>query len=633
MFVTIKAKQPVKTPPTWALLERQLFDAISDAAPAVLRKYTRSDGSLLWPTKPGFKSIDGLDDCYESFHNWPLFYLLGGDEWFLTQAQREFDSINQYMAQYDSGFGYPMVVKEYQPSYDWFHQGEGNYLFYMLCMADPSNAKTIQRAQQFAGFYLNEDPDVANYDPEHKIIPCARNGSKGPAFWTFTGSPYWPWPGYNLPFYDVPGCTDHESVSADPELPKRLGKAMQERQGKGDSVINLAATSLIANAYLLTGEEKYRAWVQEYVEAWMDRAEQNHGIVPDNIGLSGSIGEHIRGKWYGGNYGWTWPHGWHSVGQAVGIASQNATLMMRDPGYMDFVRSQIDVLISKGVEQDDQLYVPYKYGDPGKVSYAPGAWLQYPLKNEDGTALQVDGWFEFMPMHPSDVAHLWTMSMNPQDLKRFERIRKQTGSRFPINTWYHTKDQGGHDGAWLSYLQGEYPEYPEAILKHNLHQVQDRLAFMEKDQENPEQYRDSYFQRRNPVTCEGLVHLTLGGPLPHYNGGLLISRLRYFDAQRKQPGLPPDVGALVSRMDAEVTELQLVNLSKTEAREVLIQAGAMGEHQFTDVSYESNGDNKTVPVDDRCLHVNLPPSTRLSLDLHMRRFANTSSYKNAMQGV
>lgn len=633
MFVTIKAKQPVKTPPTWALLERQLFDAISDAAPAVLRKYTRSDGSLLWPTKPGFKSIDGLDDCYESFHNWPLFYLLGGDEWFLTQAQREFDSINQYMAQYDSGFGYPMVVKEYQPSYDWFHQGEGNYLFYMLCMADPSNAKTIQRAQQFAGFYLNEDPDVANYDPEHKIIPCARNGSKGPAFWTFTGSPYWPWPGYNLPFYDVPGCTDHESVSADPELPKRLGKAMQERQGKGDSVINLAATSLIANAYLLTGEEKYGAWVQEYVEAWMDRAEQNHGIVPDNIGLSGSIGEHIRGKWYGGNYGWTWPHGWHSVGQAVGIASQNATLMMRDPGYMDFVRSQIDVLISKGVEQDDQLYVPYKYGDPGKVSYAPGAWLQYPLKNEDGTALQVDGWFEFMPMHPSDVAHLWTMSMNPQDLKRFERIRKQTGSRFPINTWYHTKDQGGHDGAWLSYLQGEYPEYPEAILKHNLHQVQDRLAFMEKDQEDPGQYRDSYFQRRNPVTCEGLVHLTLGGPLPHYNGGLLISRLRYFDAQRKQPGLPPDVGALVSRMDAEVTELQLVNLSKTEAREVLIQAGAMGEHQFTDVSYESNGDNKTVPVDDRCLHVNLPPSTRLSLDLHMRRFANTSSYKNAMQGV
>ena len=81
MFVTIKAEQLMETPPMWALLERRLFSAINDAAPAVFAKYTRSDGSLLWPTQPDFKSIDALDDCYESFHNWPLFYLLGGDEW------------------------------------------------------------------------------------------------------------------------------------------------------------------------------------------------------------------------------------------------------------------------------------------------------------------------------------------------------------------------------------------------------------------------------------------------------------------------------------------------------------------------------------------------------------------------
>ena len=62
MFVTVKAEQQVKVPPTWALLERQLFDAINGAAPQVLRKYTRSDGSLLWPTRPDFRSIDGLDD-------------------------------------------------------------------------------------------------------------------------------------------------------------------------------------------------------------------------------------------------------------------------------------------------------------------------------------------------------------------------------------------------------------------------------------------------------------------------------------------------------------------------------------------------------------------------------------------
>jgi hypothetical protein len=156
---------------------------------------------------------------------------------------------------------------------------------------------------------------------------------------------------------------------------------------------------------------------------------------------------------------------------------------------------------------------------------------------------------------------------------------------------------------------------------------------MEKDEEEPEQYRDSYFQRRNPVTCEGLVQLTLGGPLPHYNGGLLITRLRYFDAQRKQPGLPPDVGTLVSRMDAEVTELQLVNLSRTETRDILVQAGGMGEHQFANVSFEDNEDDKTVHVNHRYLHVALPPFTQVSLDLHMRRFANAPSYEIPTQRV
>ena len=103
-----------------------------------------------------------------------------------------------------------------------------------------------------------------------------------------------------------------------------MGQLIRERQGVGDAVVNLAATTLATNAYLLTGEEKYKAWVREYVEAWIARTAANDGIVPDNVGLSGKIGEHIEGKWYGSYYGWSWPHGWHSVGQAVGIAAQNA---------------------------------------------------------------------------------------------------------------------------------------------------------------------------------------------------------------------------------------------------------------------------------------------------------------------
>jgi len=113
MPITINATEPILNPPEWALLERELIDKINDVAPKVLEKYTRPDGSLFWPTSPDFQSIDGLDDCYESFHNWALFYLLGGNDWFLTQSHREFDAINDYMAKFGTGYGYPMVVKEY----------------------------------------------------------------------------------------------------------------------------------------------------------------------------------------------------------------------------------------------------------------------------------------------------------------------------------------------------------------------------------------------------------------------------------------------------------------------------------------------------------------------------------------
>ena len=617
MTVTIEAREPAPDPPPWAVLQRRLFDAIEAAAPRVLERYTKPDGNLLWPSSPDFESIDALDDCYESFHNWPLFYLLGGSDRFLTDGRRGFEAVTGTMSRHGSGHGYPMVVEEYQPGYDWFHQGEGNHLFYMLCAADPGNAANLERARRFAGLFLGEDPEAPNYDREKRIIRCARNGSMGPAFSTFEDSPYWPWQGYNLPFYDVPGCTSHEAVGGDPALPERLGRAMRDRQGRGDAVVNLLATGLAANAFLLTGEEKYREWVLEYTGAWIERAAANGGIVPDNVGLSGEVGEHIDGKWYGASYGWAWPHGWHSVGQAVGVAAQNAALLTGDLGYMDFPRSQIDQLIARGIERDDQLYVPHKYDDPGRVSFEPGAWMQYPIRNGDGTALQRDGWFEFMPMYPSDIAHLWCMSMSPGDSERFERTRRRSGDPFALNSWHHTKDQGGHDWGWLAWLHGDFDGYPERILEHNLSQVRARLEFMEQDEEDPAQYSDAYFQRRNPVTCEGLVQLTLGAPLPHYNGGLLVSRLRHFDAQRRRPGLPPGVAALVSGMTAARTDVTLVNLGR-EHRRVLVQAGGMREHEFTEAA--ADGDRQGIAVNGSTVEIGLPPGMRIRLELGMRRF-------------
>ena len=244
-----------------------------------------------------------------------------------------------------------MVVKEYEQGYDWMHQGEGYLFFYLLCLADPTHEKNVERAKRYAGFYLNEDPEAPNYDAEKKLIRCAHNGSMGPAHRNFekhyTAYRYAGWKPWPLPFHDVPGIETVEDLQK-PGMEEKMGQTLVERMSRGDVACNLAVTSMVTNAYLCSGDDKYRSWVEEYTNAWIERTRQNNGILPDNIGLSGQIGEYIDGKWYGGYYGWTWPHGWHHLSDACIAAAENAALLSGDLHYMDFPRSQIDVLMQQG---------------------------------------------------------------------------------------------------------------------------------------------------------------------------------------------------------------------------------------------------------------------------------------------
>ncbi len=106
-----------------------------------------------------------------------------------------------------------------------------------------------------------------------------------------------------------------------------MGEVMQERMGRGDVVGNLGVTSLVTNAYVMTGDDKYRRWVIDYVEAWQRPRAANGGLLPDNVGLSGEVGEYIDGKWYGGLYGWTWPHGFYNIDAAAIVAGSCALLL------------------------------------------------------------------------------------------------------------------------------------------------------------------------------------------------------------------------------------------------------------------------------------------------------------------
>jgi hypothetical protein len=311
------------------------------------------------------------------------------------------------------------------------------------------------------------------------------------------------------------------------------------------------------------------------------------------------------------------------------IGGENAALLTKDVAYLDFPRSQISALMDLGIEKDGKLFVPQRHADPGKVNYKPQKYAKA-ICNEDGTAFQKDGWFRFGPMCAYFVAHVCNMSLDPNDLKMEMRLTHRVpDDPFAVIGWYHYKDNGGHDASWLDYVRGTYREYPEDILEHNLRQVGQRMSGILDNKPDPAECDFHYLPR--PLSCEGLVQLTTGGLLPVYNGGLLITQVRHFDLQRRRPGLPLDVGALVTRLSAKAVTIQLVNLNLEESRDMILQAGGMGEHRFTTASYTHRAGDKaekrTDEINGKFLHVHLPAGGDITLELGMERFVNDPSYR------
>jgi hypothetical protein len=78
------------------------------------------------------------------------------------------------------------------------------------------------------------------------------------------------------------------------------------------------------------------------------------------------------------------------------------------------------------------------------------------------------------------------------------------------------------------------------------------------------------------------------------------------------------VAALVTRMTADQVTVTLVNVDPVQARTVVVQGGAYGEHQFTQVA--SGG--QTTPLEDSAFTVCLAPGCGATLQIEMERYAN-----------
>lgn len=585
---TIEITVPTK-PPEWALWERKLLDRLYPAAREFVHKYTRQDGTLIWREKwPG---MDGSDDGYESFYNFPLYYALGGPEEIHLLSRRLWDAVTRQFT------GYGQIYKEFDGYYDWMHHGESYTYFYFFGLADPTQKKTRQRALRFAGLYMNEDPEAPNYDPVRKLIRSPITGSRGPRFvntaedWV-THRPILA--DYPLPYDDIPNVTDSSAWIDDARFPFIL-QTMNRRMMRSDVPLNLTATSLILNAYMYTGDAKYKRWIEEYVDAWMRRTRSNHGILPDNVGPGGKIGEHLDGKWWGGYYGWQWPHGLFNQVEATLIGACNAYLVSGDPKYLELPRSVLRLVQGKARIQNGRVLVPHRHGN--------------------------DGWYDYRPISPEHLVYLWSISQDERDYRLMEKLADVSS----WDTLSYSKHKGDweHAGPWLRFVEGKNPDYPLQILKATYAETLRRLETIRTDDSEPERRDAHHWQQRNPVVLEGLVQLMLGSPNHIYHGGLLHCRLFYFDPARRRPGIPPDVAAMVERITPDGVCVQLVNLHPNESREVILQAGAFGEHRFTEVRHK----DATVPVNRRCFQVRLRTGTVGRLEIGMKRFVHPPRYR------
>jgi hypothetical protein len=654
-MVSIKATD-ICAPPGWALMERNLINLMEEAAPMMVKKYTEPGGALYF--------AEDFDDLYEQFYNWCLFYAIGADESLLNFALQEWNATTRIS---DDSFNHRLrhndFTKVFRPSMhnefwnlaqamEWHHLGEGNMAFYDFGAACPTVSENVRRARRFAAMFIGEDPEAPNYDPEYKILRSPFHSSQGPrlhadANFANTMLLAGRFLGGEVNYYGVraslyPIVEDLElNWYEDPKRRAEIVELFEKMVLQADTPNSLGAAALVTNAYLYTGDEKYKRWVLEYTEAWLDRMRRNNGIMPDNVGPTGKIGEHRNGVWWGGQYGWNHYQGYNIMFHSLTIAAECALLLTGDFGYLELLRSQIQLMLENSITREDgQLIMPTRYGPDGWC-YDP------PVGPSNDDILPKRGVYTGpIPWRMQELAHLYHASMSTEDYELITRIRDGEVER----DWNEIGDRGGEKNggetefARFQYYDGLNPDWPEKILSAEYRWAVEAFDKIRLDDRTVEEIITTNYFPPNPVFTKGLTQVTMGAPQSVYNGGLLRATVRYFDRDNARPGLPKDVAALVDKLGSDAVGIQLVNLSNTETRNAIVQAGAFGEHQFTGLKYRSMNQEelrqnpylwlrsereyaeKETSVNGKYFAVELPPSTSVRLEVGMRRFVNNPSY-------
>jgi hypothetical protein len=568
--ITVRIDSPV-APPEWALLERELLRANTEACREFFSRYFDERGYLACVERWG--GDDGPDDAIENCNDWPLLHALGASDEIRAMYRKAWEGhLRQYTEAKTVEVPFArdgMYYKEFPVMFDWQHNNEGLLVFHLMGLSEPESESYDRRLRRYAGFYMNEDPGAPNYDPRHKVIRSLFNGSRGPLLRKATALD---WTGDPIEVEHRFGLGHGER-----SYEEMLAHFRDYNDIVGDHPLNLLATSLALNAYMVNGDVKYRTWLLEYVDAWRQRMINNNNIIPSNIGLDGTIGGECDGKWYGGAYGWGFSV---VVPQTGGVAHRNRTywgftgfmnayLLTGDDRYLDVWRKQRDTINAQSRTIDGQDLYPRMHGDQGWYHHVPE---KYAYNNRE----------------------IYFLSMKAEDRKQLP------------------------DTGWMAYLDGTNPTYPEQSLRADLMAIGRTVAAMRKDGTTPDTRLADDPMRFNPARVGALRELMQAGIYSGKHSSVLHSRLRYFDPVARRAGVPQDVAALVEKISADEVTFQLVNVSQIEPRELVVQAGAYAEHQLTSVSI--NGESHKVESPN--FTVVLEPGCGVRITAVMKRYVN-----------
>ena len=575
--VAIRIDSPM-SPPRWARLERQLLAGNVPACREFFDKYFDRRGYLQCFVRWG--ANDGPDDAFENFNGWPELHALGASDDVLRMFMTGHEGL---IKQYSEARTIDVPIaregmyhKEFIVQSDWMHHGEGLQLFNRMGLSVPTNATYQARARRFAGFYMGEDPGAPNYDPVQKIIRSMQNGSRGPMLRKATALD---WAG------DPFDVTGFDALHGESSFEQFLAHYEEYGDVAGDHFLNLVATTLPMNAYLVANEPKYKDWIVEYMDAWLDRMRRNDGIIPSFVDLDGRIGG-PDGLWWKSAYGW----GFSPVNPVTGRREDRNRIPRALVGFSN-------ALLATG----DQKYV--------------NAWRAM-IDGVNSHARVVEGRKEYPTMHGADGWYGW-------------RDRPWNVGALEVWYWSQRPDDRARIGPneWVEFLEGRNPGYPDQALERDLKTIEQRVSRMRSDTSTPARRLADNMLDYNPATTQSMVQLMWGALLPGREGGLLNARFRYFDPERKRAGLPEDVAALVSQLSDTRATLTLVNLHPSRSRTLIVQGGGYGEHQLTGVT--SGGE--TTPVNSPLLTVRLDPGCGRALVIEMKRYANPPTVKHPWQ--